>query len=153
MKYFTFKDKNRFSYSKEKIWQTVLNIHTWPSSWKNVYSIQINNDTQVKQFASIHCHLILLYLIHLHFDVYIHHLQKESYANFSFTGDFTGQGRWILKTEGSHTLSLLNLHLQPHHPLLRMISFVPFGRRLLLYSHQHVMEEGKKMIIKRLSYD
>ncbi len=153
MRYFTFRDKNRFSYSKEKIWKSVLNIHQWPHSWKNVYSIQINNTTEVKQFAQIHCHLILLHLIHLHFDVYIHRLKKETYANFSFTGDFTGQGRWILKTQGSDSISLLHLHLQPHHPFLRIISFLPLGRRLLLYSHQRVMAEGKKMILKRLLHD
>jgi len=153
MKYFTFRDENKFPYSKEKIWNTVLNIQQWPKSWKNIYSIQISNHTKVQQSSQIHCHLILVYFIHLNFDVSVHHLKTNTYANFSFKGDFTGQGRWLLKTEDSLTLSLLHLHLQPHHPFLRFISFLPFGRKLLLYSHKHVMSEGKKMIIKRLSYE
>jgi hypothetical protein len=101
--------------------------------------------------SKIECYFRLFYLLHLRFDIQILKLQKPSYASFTIGGDFSGQGRWILREHENKPLSTLYLHLSTHHSLLRFVSFLPYGENFIQYSHRRVMLEGKKMIIKRLS--
>jgi len=91
--------------------------------------------------------------MHLHFDIVITSLERESLASFSIEGDFSGQGRWILKRDKNITESTLYLHLKTHHFFLKFISILPFGKNLVEYSHRRVMLEGKKMILKKLAYE
>ncbi|MDA3947345.1 MAG: hypothetical protein PF439_11770 [Helicobacteraceae bacterium] len=151
MKYFTFVDKDSFIYSRSKIWDTVLNVTAWPELWKHVTSVQIHTQGEISQHSKIDCYFTLFYILHLHFYIKISRLQKPSYASFEVGGDFSGQGRWILRENGNETSSTLHLHLRTHHFLLMFVSSLPYGKRLIQYSHKRVMLEGKKMIIKRLS--
>ena len=151
MKYFTFVDKDSFLYSRSKIWETVLNVTAWPELWKHVYRVQIHTQGEISSHSKIDCYFTLFYILHLHFDIQISRLQKPSYASFDVGGDFSGQGRWILREHENDTSSTLYLHLRTHHFLLRSVSFIPYGKRLIQYSHKRVMLEGKKMILKRLS--
>lgn len=91
--------------------------------------------------------------MHLHFNITVTSLDKENLASFRIGGDFSGQGRWILKTDENITKSTLYLHLRTHHFFLKFISLLPFGKTLVSYSHKRVMLEGKKMILKKLSHD
>jgi hypothetical protein len=151
MKYFTFIDKDSFLYSRSKIWETVLNVTAWPELWKHVYRVQIHTRGEITPHSKIDCYFTLFYILHLHFDIQISRLQKPSYASFRVGGNFSGVGRWILRENGEETSSTLYLHLRTHHFLLKFVSALPYGKRLIQYSHIRVMHEGKKMIIKRLS--
>jgi len=151
MKYFTFFDKDTFIYSRSKIWDIVLNVTAWPKLWKHVSKVHIHSQGKINSDSKIECYFRLFYLLHLRFDIEILTLQKPAYASFTIGGDFSGQGRWILREHENKTVSTLYLHLSTHHFLLRFVSLLPYGRRLVQYSHRRVMLEGKKMIIKRLS--
>ena len=151
MKYFTFIDKDSFVYSPSKIWDTVLNVNSWPELWKHVIKVQIHTQGKISSHSKIDCYFTLFYLLHLHFDIQISRLQQPTYASFDIGGDFSGQGRWILRENEGETLSTLYLHLRTHHFLLRFISHLPYGESLIQYSHERVMFEGKKMILKKLS--
>lgn len=151
MKYFTFVDKDTFIYSGSKIWDTVLNVTAWPELWKHVTGVQISTKGEIRSDSKIDCYFTLFYILHLHFDIQISRLQKPSFASFDIGGDFSGQGRWILHENGNKISSTLYLHLRTHHFLLRFVSFLPYGKDLILYSHKCVMFEGKKMIIKKLA--
>lgn len=151
MTYFTFVDRDAFLYSRANIWDTVLNVGAWPVLWKHVYRVQIHTEGEIGPHSKIDCYFTLFYIVHLRFDIHISRLQKPSYASFNVGGDFSGQGRWILREHGDETLSTLYLHLRTHHSLLRFVSLLPYGKRLIQYSHMRVMLEGKKMIIKKLS--
>jgi len=151
MKHFTFIDKDSFIYSPSKIWDTVLNVTSWPELWKHVIRVQAHTQGEIGSQSRIDCYFTLFYLLRLRFDIHISRLQKPSYASFDVGGDFSGRGRWILRENGDETLSILYLHLRTHHLLLRFISYLPYGESLIQYSHRRVMLEGKKMILKRLS--
>lgn len=151
MKYFTFVDKDTFIYSRSKIWETVLNVTDWPELWKDVNRVEIHTQGEIRSHSKIDCYFTLFYILHLRFDIKISRLQKPSYASFDIGGDFSGQGRWILKVIDNKTSSTLYLHLRTHHLLLKFISYLPYGKHLIQYSHKRVMLEGKKMIIQRLT--
>jgi hypothetical protein len=151
MKYFTFVDKDTFIYSRSKIWDTALNVAVWPELWKHVSRVQIHTKGKISTHSKIECYFTLFYIFHLYFDIQISRLQKPSYASFYIEGDFSGQGRWILRENENETLSLLYLYLKTHHFLIRFIALLPYGKNLILYSHKRVMLEGKKMIIKSLN--
>ena len=151
MKYFTFVDKDTFIYSRSKIWDTVLNVMAWPELWKHVTKVQIHTQGDISSDSKIDCYFTLYHLLHLRFNIQISRLQKQSYASFNIGGDFSGQGRWILRENENEISSTLYLHLRTHHFLLRFVSSLPYGESFILYSHKRVMFEGKKMIIKKLS--
>ena len=151
MKYFTFVDKDTFIYSRSKIWDTVLNVTAWPRLWKHVSSVQIHTQGEINSDSKVDCYFTLFHLLNLRFEIQISRLQKPSYASFDIRGDFSGQGRWILSGHGNESSSTLYLHLRTHHPLFRLVSSFPYGKNLIQYSHERVMLEGKKMIIKKLS--
>ena len=144
-------DKDTFTYSRSKIWDTVLNVTAWPQLWKNVSRVQVHTKGEISSDSKIDCYFRLFYLLHLRFDIQISKIQKPSYASFNIGGGFSGQGRWILRENENETLSTLYLHLSTHHSLLRFVSFLPYGESLIQYSHRRVILEGKRMIIKRLS--
>lgn len=151
MKYFTFVDKDTFIYSRSKIWDTVLNVTAWPKLWKHVNEVQVHTQVELSSDSKINCYFSLFYILHLRFDIHILRLQRPSYTYFDVEGDFSGQGRWILTEIGNETSSILHLHLRTRHSFLKFISYLPYGKRLIRYSHKRVMLEGKKMIIKKLS--
>lgn len=151
MKYFTFIDKDTFIYSRSKIWDPVLNVMAWPQLWKHVSRVQIHTQGEISSHSNIDCYFTLFYLLRLRFNIQISRLQKPSYASFDIGGDFSGQGRWILREHGNETSSTLYLHLRTHHFFLRFVSSLPYGKSLVQYSHKRVMLEGKKMIIKWIS--
>lgn len=150
MKYFTFVDKDTFIYSRSKIWDTVLNVTAWPQLWKHVSKVHVHTQGEIRSDSKIECYFRLFYLLHLRFDIQILRLHKPSYASFTIGGDFSGQGRWILREHEKEILSTLYLHISTHHFLLRFVSSLPYGRSLIEYSHRRVMLEGKKMIVKGL---
>ncbi|MFT7004145.1 MAG: hypothetical protein ACJAWW_001498 [Sulfurimonas sp.] len=152
MKYFTFVDKDHLAYTKKEIWDVVLDVKSWPLLWKYVVDITLYKDEKVSEGTKIDCYFTLYHLLNLHFNVSIETLKKEEFASFSIEGDFSGKGRWILKTENALSESELFLHLQTNHFLLKFISILPFGEKMVQYSHRRVMLEGKKMIIKKLSH-
>ncbi len=152
MKYFIFIDRNAFPYSQTKIWKTVLNLRLWPELWKHVISVSIHSEGELSPSSTIDCRFTLFHSVRLDFKVRLIHLKPPHYASFRFSGDFSGQGRWILRKKGTKTSSILYLRLCPHHKLLRLISFFPFGNEFIQYTHKRVMLEGKKMIIQKL-YD
>jgi len=153
MKYFTFTDKDNFSFPPIKIWTMVLNVEQWPRLWKQVIDIEIHTDSKIHEHSRIDCYFTLFHLMHLHFDIQLTSLQEPKYASFTISGDFSGTGRWVLRQKEERTSSRLNLHLQTHHSFLKIISHLPFGERFIQYSHRRVMLEGKKMIIKKLTDD
>ncbi len=153
MKYFTFIDRDSFHYSRSKIWETVLHIQAWPTWWKHVVSVTLHTEEKVSESSKIECLFSLFHFIDLQFKIQIICLKKPYYASFNISGDFTGQGRWILKEDQFQTSSTFYLHLQTRHKLLCFIAYFPFGKRLIEYSHRRVMLEGKKMILQRLSIE
>jgi hypothetical protein len=153
MKYFTFIDKDSFTHTPIKIWNTVLQVHTWPRLWKQVIDVAIHTDGEIHDKSKIDCYFTLFHFLHLHFAITLTVLKEPTYASFDISGDFSGKGRWILRHQDDETLSTLYLHLQTHHFFLKAISRVPFGERLIQYSHRRVMLEGKKMILRELMHD
>jgi len=150
MKYFTFIDKDSFSFSAQEIWDMVLNVSQWPRLWKQVIDVEIQTNGEIHQHSKIDCYFTLFHLMHLHFHIQLTSLKKPAYASFNIGGDFSGTGRWILRENSNLTDSTLYLHLQTHHSFLKFIAILPFGERFIQYSHRRVMLEGKKMIIKKL---
>lgn len=153
MKYFTFIDKDTFTDSPDKIWSVVLNVMQWPKLWKHVVDVNIITYGKIDTNSKIDCYFTLFYFLRLYFEIHIICLKKPTYASFSVQGSFSGQGRWILQTQKKETLSMLYLHLRTHHPVLRIISSLPYGKQIVRYSHRRVMLEGKKMILKKLIND
>jgi len=151
MEYFTFTDKDNFTYSPDEIWDVVLNVVQWPRLWKHVIDVNIETDGKIDSCSKIDCYFTLFYILHLYFEVRIIFLTQPTYASFSVGGDFSGQGRWILQVQEKETFSTLYLHLRTHHSLLRFISYLPYGEKIIQYSHRRVMLEGKKMILKKLT--
>ena len=150
MKYFTFIDKDSFSFSSPEIWEMVLNVGQWPRLWKQVIDVEIQTNGEIHENSKIDCYFTLFHLMHLHFHIQLTSLKKPQYASFTIGGDFSGTGRWILRENENQTDSTLNLHLQTHHGFLKLISYLPFGESFIQYSHRRVMLEGKNMIIKKL---
>jgi len=150
MKYFTFIDKDSFSFLSQEIWEMVLNVGQWPRLWKQVIDVEIHTHGEVHEHSKIDCYFTLFHLMHLHFNIQLISLEKPKYAAFSIGGDFSGTGRWILCENGKLVDSTLYLHLQTHHSFLKLIAHLPFGENFIQYSHRRVMLEGKKMIIKKL---
>ena len=150
MKYFTFIDRDNLEYSQSKVWNSVLNIRAWPLHWKHLVTVKLDT-AEISELSKVDCFFTVFYFIHLHFKIKIVILKPCKYASFKITGDVTGQGRWILTEEPEQTSSVLYLHLKTGHKLLRFISLLPLGNRFIRYSHRVVMDEGKKMILHRLS--
>ena len=150
MKYFTFIDKDTFTNSPDKIWNVVLNVTQWPKLWKHVIDVHIITHGKVATNSKVDCYFTLFYFLRLNFEIHIICLKKPTYASFNVQGSFSGQGRWILRSKGKETFSTLYLHLRTHHPVLRFIASLPYGERMVQYSHRRVMVEGKKMIVKKL---
>jgi len=152
MKYFTFKDQDHFTFPAFDIWKMVLNVEQWPRLWKQVIDVEIHTNGKIHERSHIDCYFTLFHLMHLHFHIQLTSLKEPAYASFDIKGDFSGKGRWILREKGQETYSVLYLHLQTHHPLLKIISYLPLGERFIQYSHRRVMLEGKKMILTRLEH-
>jgi len=150
VKYFTFVDRECFPFSAQQIWDTVLNVQAWPRLWKQVIDVEIYIQDKIHKGSKIDCYFTLFHLMHLHFHIHITSLSRPQYASFHISGDFSGQGRWILEHQNDEIHSTLYLHLQTHHPFLKGISYLPLGEKLIQYSHKRVMLEGKKMIMTKL---
>ncbi len=150
MRYFTFTDRDSFHHPQIKLWETVLDVRAWPKAWRHVISVNIQTEGAVRRSSKIECFFTLFHLIHLRFEVHILCLKEPYYASFKIEGDFSGQGRWILQEKDLRTDSIFYLHLQSHHRVLRLIAFLPYGKRLIAYSHKRVMLAGKKMILQKV---
>lgn len=153
MKY-SFKNEYRINTSPDIIWSILSDIESWPGIWKYFRTVQFRGEDKcLKQNITIDCEVRAVIPYTFRFNTQIVKVTPCRELEVISRGDLNGRGIWTLKQIGESTLSSFTWEVEPVNLFVRMIEYIPFGRRLLRYSHNIMMENGYRSLLTVLEHN
>ena len=146
-----FKTTHSFQEKADILWNTVIDVQSWPSIWKEFKEIKFaGNEETIKQKSIIHCKVKSLLPIIISFSVEIIEIENLNYIAIISRGDFVGSGKWILTEKETFTESSFEWRVRTTNSFINLINNLPFGRKLLEYNHNRIMKKGQNALIRKL---
>ena len=153
MKY-SFKNEYRINASPDIIWNILSDVESWPEIWKYFRVVELRgNDKILKQNMTIDCEVRAVLPYTFRFNTEIVKIIPLKELEVISRGDLNGRGLWTLDQVGESTLSSFTWEVEPENKFIKVLGYLPFGRSLLCFSHNIMMENGYRSLLALLEHD
>jgi uncharacterized protein YndB with AHSA1/START domain len=136
---------------KEKVWEEITDVQSWPKWWHEFKKVTVNeSDSKLKVGSIADCEVKGDLPYSLRFSMETHCCNPPSLIQFKIQGDLEGDYRWVLEPQASGTAVTAYWDCGSPKPIMNFLAKLPFMKALLERNHENLMVSGYRALKQRL---
>ncbi|HOP62545.1 MAG TPA: hypothetical protein PK906_04185 [Spirochaetota bacterium] len=151
---YTFESRYIINTTPEILWEIMTDVESWPEKLKYFRKVSIVGiEKNLKIGTLIHCRVRGIIPYTFNFQTEIIKINQCRELEVKSSGDLNGKGRWTINRDENRTVSTFSWDVTTENFFLKTIETLPFGRKLLSFSHNFIMNSGYRSLVRLLAKD
>ena len=131
----------------ECVWAEIIDTQAWPAWWKGWKKVSLRSQERSIKVGAIADHEVKGFLPYkLRFVTQVSAVQAPRLLELTSSGDLAGRGRFELEARDGGTYVTYDWDVGTTHPVLNLLTKLPFARLLMEINHEILMEDGYKAL-------